>query len=1138
MVSGGSIEFNIGIDRPSLQRAVGTVEDAFKRSNPRVSFDDQQVNREAQDTARRVRKTVQDQVDDIPVGFKIDAQGRLRDARGRFVSTGRDAGQGFNAGFAGSIAIGNIVADASQAAVRAVFSAFQGAAGIIGQASQEFRNFDAAVTRFTAKAGQAAPDQIERISESAREFAAVTQFTPTEVQNLATQLLSLGATADQVEQNLGAITKTADALGEDAVITGRTIQGAVAVYEQLGLTAERASDILGSAIANTAAGSRSGISEFEQLFSRAGASAASLGIEVEQLVALFAAFRQTGATAQVSATAIQKVLQSLSTEAEKLAENGIDIAFDENGAVNLEDTLRNLEARLQGLSGTERIDFLSQLFNPKTASDLNAALAQLDTSFQTALDTGRNSVGEIDRQVDILNQSLERQRQLIGGNLSAIFTSFGQAFEPVEQAVTGIVAQIVSDLGGAEGALDPLTAAAERFQLQIQQNPEIVEQISDAFVTLARTGVDSLAGVIDALTALFANEQAVENLAGTIEDLGGGFEVLGQFTQGLIGATEIFLSLGSAAEVAGSALRGAFNATSFLAPLITSLQQVLGLVEDIRAQLNLIEADAFDQSVGSSVDDLASNFNRSLGTSEQSLRNQQIELPPINNDAAVESAGRSAEELAAAQREALSQVATDTANALAEIETSQAQQIAAIRQRQLDGIIGEEDAADQIASIQSNSTDQVISEKQRELAEVQRLKAEGVITEEQAAQEITALQGQIADETLNRIEQEIAAQERAKQAVLDKLDSESDRVGQLQNIRDLETEIANTTLNAQQSLLSAQQSLASSRSNLAQLELEGALQRAEAEGDINAATQIRGQLLQQQQQAIAQEQQFKQQQLNLQIQQNQLESQRAIQLAEVAAIEADIAVQRARAEGASSDEISGLERIADLRNTQVDQAREAAANQNAINGALQEQLNVEGQIAEEKARQAQQDEDRISNIRQATEEQRRLQEQLADNQQQIDSTLAGAFQVSGDDPRQNIRDIENQFRSTQSAGLFDSAAGNDFQQVLRELNGVLGGSDTSILQAASRSADQELFGQLLSQVGRGDLGSLVNADSEIDQLKQAQEPIVNELQLLNTRIEELANAPRALTVQTPDPVADAGRIVSDIQRDSLRRVNP
>ena len=47
-----------------------------------------------------------------------------------------------------------------------------------------------------------------------------------------------------------------------------------------------------------------------------------------------------------------------------------------------------------------------------------------------------------------------------------------------------------------------------------------------------------------------------------------------------------------------------------------------------------------------------------------------------------------------------------------------------------------------------------------------------------------------------------------------------------------------------------------------------------------------------------------------------------------------------------------------------------------------------------------------------------------------------------------------------------------------------------------------------------------------------------ELQTLNGAINALAASPRQLTVQTPDPVADTSRILSDISRQQTAGVNP
>ena len=771
----------------------------------------------------------------------------------------------------------------------------------------------------------------------------------------------------------------------------------------------------------------------------------------------------------------------------------------------------------------------------KLVSEGQVTFADLETAFTSLTSEGGTFFNLI-----------EKQSATFGGRLSNLADTADQfkialfdAFSPGLTAAIGTIGDIFAEVARQSDGLGDIVDASTRLKNELENSPEIVQEFGSAFADLADVAVDQLAAIVDSITAFVANEDAVKGVADAIRGLGDVIALVGTGVQGIIGLTEVLAELGlfepNIAKLADT-VTSFDGALRFLEGAIPGLAQIIELLE----RMGAITPEALQGLDGAKI---AEDATAQLEGAFADIANAPLQPVTIPEPIPPQ---KSAEDILKEQQEAIKKVGDDIDAALAQVETSQAQRFAEIRQLQADGIIDETEAQSRIADVAAETTDKIIAEKQREIGQIQQLRDQGKITEEQATTEIIALQKEVADATLDRIEQEIAAQERAKQAALEKIDAELQRAQQLDEIRGIENDIASDALSSQQELLGAQQTLAASKRELIDTELQGALQRAEAEDDINGAAQVREAILQNQLAAIAEEQGFKQQQLDLQIQQNQLETQRAIQLAEIAAIEADIAVQKARAEGASSEEIAGLERIRDLRQEQVDQSRDAAANQNAIDAALQEGLNVERAISEEKARQnafsddaLQAEKERVEELGKARDELAQQNQQLQDNISAQQNALAGAFTAEGDTEQQRIDSIQDQFRQATSAGLFDTLDTGDFTKALRDVESALrSGDDRSVLRAAQSSGDQELFAQLLGQVGRGDLAGLVSADAEIDRLAEAQQPIVDELIILNEKIEALANAPRALTIQTPDPVADAGRVVSDIQRNRFGGVNP
>ncbi|NJN22897.1 MAG: phage tail tape measure protein [Leptolyngbya sp. RL_3_1] len=108
-----------------------------------------------------------------------------------------------------------------------------------------------------------------------------------------------------MENNLEAITKLSDLIGEDPVLTGQVIQTGLNIFEKFGETSDGLADKLNKLINTTAAGSQGGIGEFFQLFSDAAPIAAEAGVGFDVLSASFATLRDNGLPASVAATGLK-----------------------------------------------------------------------------------------------------------------------------------------------------------------------------------------------------------------------------------------------------------------------------------------------------------------------------------------------------------------------------------------------------------------------------------------------------------------------------------------------------------------------------------------------------------------------------------------------------------------------------------------------------------------------------------------------------------------------------------------------------------------------------------------------------------------------------------------------------------------
>lgn len=461
-------------------------------------------------------------------------------------------------------------------------------------------------------------------------------------------------------------------------------------------------------------------------------------------------------------------------------------------------------------------------------------------------------------------------------------------------------------------------------------------------------------------------------------------------------------------------------------------------------------------------------------------------------NAAVKQTIQTEEEKENIRKEKLDNFQRDTEKALNAIEQSELKQIENIRRQQLAGAISQEEADAQIGAIEGN-TQARIKAKQDEIARINQLEKNKTLTAIEAAQQREAAELEVSNLVIQGIEAQIEAQERAKEAAIKRLDTELNLAQQAADIRQTELDIAGEALGQQQSLLSAQQALAASTAQLQESQLNRTLEIAKAEGDVTTARQAAQAIAATQQQALQTEFAIKQKALGITIEQNKLESQRAIVAAEVAAVEARIALQKAKAEGVSNEEIRGLEEILALRLEQVGAARDGAANQESINGILQQQLEIDKQLAEEKLKQvdsvgalAKAEENLANKQRDYFNEQISQAQRVADARASAISAVFGAISQqankSAEEGLSALKTAQNRLDVARNAGFFrgeDGAAGaRETEQAISQVQRLLssGASDQQLANAAFRNRDNTAFAEALNLAGRGDIASLIDAE--------------------------------------------------------------
>lgn len=1080
-----------------------------------------------QSEINRLNRQVAQQAQSVKINATVDASNTRQLTQA--LSQTKTEASSLNAVLAGLSAAAGFAA--IQAAASATTSVIRGVVGVITEAITEFENFEAALARFDAKA-QGTNVNLKEFGDEVKNVAQITSFTPAQIADLGDQLAALGVPAEQVQGRLESVAKAADVLGEDPVLTGRVIQGSIQAYERFGLTADRATDILVKLRNETALGARSGLAEFEQAASKTAPIAAELGVSFEELAAAFAVFRQSGATAQVSATALTTLLARIATNAKELADQGIEVEINETGGIDLQETLINIRDRIEGLDRIGKVDFLAGIFGESAARDAISALGQLDANYQDFLDKAINSSGAVEETYGIISENLLFQSKLLEGQIATGLTSLGEALAPVKLGFVELAREIFRtadvDLGG-------LATAAQTLQGALSGDPELVRRLALAFENLAQSGVDTLQRIIEALTALAENENAVEGIARTIEDIGIAIEGLGELTSFVIALGESFATLRGDADNAGVAVAGFTSNTAGLTALGGPLGSLLATYQALTA-----EAEKFagiDVGIG---EDLANVAQAGA---------QSIEPFVKAANAVVDAERKAAEErlaiaegLADGQAETAEQASKRITDALkaerdaAEIREQRQfeDEVTNTRQRQEDQINAAKLKTEQeINSIKRQTEDEITAIKRQTEAEIndqkRALEEELNAASRRAEEEIESLKRR-AQEELQRDEQAFQSEQqrradafaeeqqrkrKAAESEFGALESEVDRRVQLDAAESPEER------RALEEQFKKEREEAERRRDIERdvlRERRGVLREAERAGELELSPleQARADF----------EDQLKEEERTFQSEQNARELEFQAQLeARKLEIEQQIEQRKLETENAIEQRRLEIENAIEQRKLEIEDAIE------------ERKLNAEEQIAtlkenseQELLQQRRSNEQELLDLRRNFEdEQRRLNEESA---RKIAAEQARILREGV-----STTDAVVSTQSLRSGGVVDGAPGTVSPVQVHADEFLMAPAGTRVVsQAESRRLVQQHLQATMPALGATPMPSVAFAGA-------IQQPRFSvSTQSLDRKLEQLISSLEggagvsvgSVTLATPDPVADAAALLMDFTRSRTR----
>jgi TP901 family phage tail tape measure protein len=410
--------------------------------------------------------------------------------------------------------LGNGLSGAVLGIFNGIFSVIKGGfdnliSGFTGSIGR-FMTVQKGLTNLKAVTG-ASDSEMGSIKSAIRSSSLKSPTSTDDYTKISLELSKAGTPIDQInEKLLTSISLMSRLSGEGATETAGMVSQIQSSFS-LPLEDMVSTMDLMTAVAN---GSQASIGSLANALSYTGATATSLGLDLQQTARYLGILANNGLDASRGGTALTNMMADMSKNAELLKDLGIEI-FDAKGAQNFEIALGSLQEKLKDLSAKDKYKLLSEIFGERGIRGVQALL--------TGLEEGDQKTAQLDKAIQAMNGSLAEaggkltdpasKLDLLKNKIDVLRTEFGAAFEPGLNALIEFGDQTATYLLENSNLFDLLNQANQEFADYLAEHPEYAQMLAEIMQELAvEVFQELLNGARSLLEYLKENPKAVQEL--------------------------------------------------------------------------------------------------------------------------------------------------------------------------------------------------------------------------------------------------------------------------------------------------------------------------------------------------------------------------------------------------------------------------------------------------------------------------------------------------------------------------------------------------------------------------------------------------------------------------------------------------
>lgn len=568
-------------------------------------------------------------------------------------------------------------------AVTAISGMSTALAGVAGYSIKVGSRFEAGMSKVQAVSG-ASNEQLQRLSDKAKEMGATTKFSATEAADAMNYMAMAGWKTEDMLNGIDGIMNLAAASGEDLATTSDIVTDALTAFGLSASDSTHFADVLAAASSNA----NTNVSMMGETFKYVAPVAGSLGYSAEDCAVAIGLMANSGIKASQSGTALRSMFSRLAKPSKEVKEamEKLNISLtDSHGNMKSLDTLMgDLRNSFSGLSESEKAEMASSLAGQEAMSGLLAIVNASDADFNKLKDAIYGADGASAKMAETMQDNLQGKITILKSTIEGLGIKIYEEIEdPMKEAAEGAtdsVEQISSALenGGIDAAVektgniigglsvkiaqespkmvDASVLLLKSFVQGIQKNKnqlkyasrEIIDSLCDGLIKLLpkemqqpakkaldslkktfSSGLGSLSGVtkkeLEIIGKLFTKlADHMDTVAPVVISLVAAFKTF-QMVQGPVGTVvSVLMKLQSVSSETGLVV-SALNAIMSANPAVLIAGAIAALVGGLALYATTVnQADAEQEAFNAKMDELGSNIEsnqRSLDNLKESMEN-------------------------------------------------------------------------------------------------------------------------------------------------------------------------------------------------------------------------------------------------------------------------------------------------------------------------------------------------------------------------------------------------------------------------------------------------------------------------------------------------------------------------------------